>query len=107
MSTVRIFSVYDSAVGAYLRLFQSMTEAEAMRALTVACWDPNNQFHTHAEDFSLMHVGDFDDVSGEVTPCVPSRVCGLASIRDQKLRFDESAEMLAKRGELKEVSRAK
>lgn len=34
----------------------------------------NNDQARHPEDFSLWHLGDYDDNTGEITPCRPEQV---------------------------------
>lgn len=68
------FSVFDKAVGAYLPPFAARSKAEAMRSFADAVNDEKHQFFKHVLDYTLMHVGGFDDESGLFSVLDPERV---------------------------------
>lgn len=80
----RVYTILDHAVDAGGSLFLAETDAEAIRAMTSACWDPASMYNVHAEDYSLMCVGAWDPrtLVGEFQ--TPVKVAGLAMIRDLK-----------------------
>lgn len=61
------YSVFDTAVGAYLPLFFVRNNGEAIRSFTDAVNDPKHQFHAHATDYVLFCMCVFDDETGVVT----------------------------------------
>lgn len=58
---LKVFSVFDSKVGAYLTPFFSRSTGEAIRAFTQAANDSQTQFCKFAEDFTLFEIGEWDD----------------------------------------------
>lgn len=63
-----IYSVKDKAIGAFLRPIFLHTEAECLRQITDLVIDPLHNFHKHAKDFSLWHIGTHDESTGIITP---------------------------------------
>jgi len=64
---LKIYSVYDTKVEAYLQPFFMQTKAAAIRAWADAISDPNTQFNKHPNDFTLYELGQYDDQSGIIT----------------------------------------
>ncbi len=58
-----MFTVFDSKTAAYLPPFVQQTKGAAIRAFTDTCNDPNTLFNRHPEDYTLFHLGEFDDYS--------------------------------------------
>lgn len=63
---LKIYTVYDSKVEAYLRPFFMQSRGEAIRAFTDAVNDQNTQFNKHPEDFTLFELGMYDDQNGGI-----------------------------------------
>lgn len=62
---LRCYSVYDSALGAYMPVFYARSQGEAMRSFVEACRpDGRKEFLTSPGDYTLMFLGLFDDESG-------------------------------------------
>lgn len=61
-----IFTVYDIKTEAYLPPFYMPTKGAAIRAIMDTLDDPNHQFSKHPEDFTLFHIGTFDDVDANL-----------------------------------------
>lgn len=76
---IEVFSVYDSKSKAFSQPFYSATVAVAIRNFTTACKDPNSQLAKHPEDFTLFHVGSFDDEIGRFMNLEHLANLGLAS----------------------------
>lgn len=74
---IKLFSVRDSAVGAYLQPFFSPSSPAALRSLKDAVNDPKHDFHKHAADYALFELGEFDDATGMLaySPEGPLRIC--------------------------------
>ncbi|QCQ84579.1 nonstructural protein [Blackfly microvirus SF02] len=75
-----IFTVFDSAVGAYLQPFFSRSHGEAIRSFQDACNDAKSQFNQHAMDYTLFHLGSFDDGGGVFDCNPPSRVASAIEL---------------------------
>lgn len=79
----KMYSVFDSKLATFGLPWFQMTDAAGLREFSDAVNDgsnPNNQWHRHPEDFSLFHIGDFDDQTGEVVPCVPRSLVTASSL---------------------------
>lgn len=63
---LHVYSVFDSAVQAYLPPFFERSDASAVRAFRRACLDPNHSFFASSSDFSLYYLGEFDDATGMI-----------------------------------------
>lgn len=69
------YSVFDQAVGAFASPQFVRSRLEAVRLFAAACrHGSDHQFAAHPQDFSLHHVGEWDDESGELTSVKPERV---------------------------------
>ncbi len=58
------FSVHDSKVEAFVKPFFDVTRGSAIRAFSDAVNEEDSAFHRHAEDYTLFHVGSFDQELG-------------------------------------------
>jgi len=65
---MKIFTVRDNVVQAYLQPFFSVNEGSAIRSLQEVVNDPNHTFAKYPADYSLYFVGSFDDATGVITP---------------------------------------
>ena len=61
-----IFSVFDTATGMYMRPFFSAADGQAKRLFSDLVMDAEHDVGKHPEDYSLVRLGRFDDVSGEI-----------------------------------------
>lgn len=58
---LKMFSVFDSKIKAYLPPFFQRTTGEAERAFSDAVNRQDSGFKAHAEDYSLFELGSWDD----------------------------------------------
>lgn len=58
------YSVYDKAVDAFMQPFFVRAKGEALRSFMDACSDGKSQFVSHPEDYTLFHVGTWDEDIG-------------------------------------------
>jgi len=65
------FSVHDSKVEAFIKPFFDVTTGSAIRAFSDAVNEEGSQFHRHAADYTLFHVGEFDQEMGRLLPMEP------------------------------------
>jgi len=68
MSNVQIFSVYDSKAEAFQRPFFMPTRGSAIRAFSEAVGDEKTDFCKFKADFTLFHIGEFDEIHGTIKP---------------------------------------
>lgn len=64
---LRLFSLYDSGVGAYLKPFWADHKANAIRSFIQLINDKsdnNNMVANHPDQFVLFEIGEFDQNSG-------------------------------------------
>lgn len=64
---LKIFTVYDSKVEAYLQPFFMRSKGEALRAWTASIADEKTGFHTNPEDYTLFEIGDYDDKTAKIS----------------------------------------
>lgn len=71
-----VVAVLDAAVGGYSRPFFTPSIGAAVRSFIdeVNRQADDNQMSKHPQDFSLYHLGSFDDSTGELLPCQPELV---------------------------------
>lgn len=79
----QVYAIFDSKIGAFCDeppLFLH-SHGEAIRGWTSIANDTSgkNLFSIHPEDFSLMHIGEFDHVTGLLAPVVPPTNLGMAA----------------------------
>ncbi len=58
------FSVFDSKAEVFSKPFFEGTKGSAIRAFSDAVNEEGHTFHKHAEDYTLFHVGAYDDSMG-------------------------------------------
>lgn len=79
----QVFTVYDSAAMAYLEPFFAPTIEFAIRSFREIVNKEGHQFNRFPEDYTLFHIGEFDEMKGELVPCDP-RSLGVAITFVQK-----------------------
>ncbi len=60
----KMFSVFDTAVGAYTRPFAAQSAGAAIRAFEDDCVNADSPVAKHPEDYALFLLGSFDDNNG-------------------------------------------
>ena len=88
----QMFVQYDSKADAYSLPFWAVTVPAAIRSFTDMALNPETLVNRHPGDFTLFHVGEYDDVSGRVSMFDVKSNLGLAS------EFMTAAERFALRG---------
>lgn len=61
---IHAFAVHDSKAELFTKPFFEVTVGTAVRAFSDSVNSEGSDFHRHAEDFTLFHVGSFDDAMG-------------------------------------------
>jgi len=70
----QIYSVFDSASSVHMLPFYAHTDGLAVRIILDASRDPQIPFAAHPHDFTLFHIGEYDDTSALLTSIVPTRL---------------------------------
>jgi len=60
----QVFAVYDSKAKYFRNPFIMRTKGEAIRAFTDIANDDASEISKHAEDFTLFHLGTFNEEKG-------------------------------------------
>lgn len=72
---IKIYTVYDAAVKAFMQPFFARSHGEALRSFQDAINDEKSQLAKHLHDYTLFHVGDFDDDNADISkPNAPERL---------------------------------
>lgn len=61
----KVFAIYDCKVEAFMAPFMMQAVGQAIRAVQDAASDPKTQFHKHPADFTLFHIANFNEATGE------------------------------------------
>lgn len=61
---LNVYTIYDSKAEAYLRPFFAPTKGLAIRSVSDAVNNPQENLHKYAADYTLFEVGIFDDSTG-------------------------------------------
>lgn len=79
---MKLYSVYDKQVSAYMPMFPARARGEALRMVTDAATNPEGQFAKHLQDYVLYEIGEFLDDSGRIVQSDdhPVMVCPLAEL---------------------------
>lgn len=75
---LQMFTVYDTAVEAYMTPFFMRSKGEAIRSFEAACKDPEHNFAKNPTDFVLFYLGEYDDETGQITQDNPPISLGTA-----------------------------
>lgn len=72
----KVFTIYDQAAKAHLPPFFLPEKSMAERTFADCVNDKSHQFGKHPEDYTLLCIGQFDDVKGELIPDPVPEVIG-------------------------------
>lgn len=73
-----MYSIYDAKAEAFMQPFFSNTHGLAIRTFTSHVNNPETIFHKHPGDFSLFHIGAFEEDNAKVTPELSPLNLGVA-----------------------------
>lgn len=75
----QLFSVYDAAAKMFLEPFDARTIEEAMRRFRATVNHPEKSLISkYPEDYTLFHVGEFDQETGVLRPLDTPHSLGVA-----------------------------
>jgi len=63
---LKIFTVYDSKLEAYLQPFVMQSKGQALRAWIDTIQDQSTQFNKHPADFTMFEIGEWNQITGEI-----------------------------------------
>lgn len=78
MQVLEVFSFYDSAVEAYMPPFYMKSKGEALRVFSDLVNDKSHGFSKHPEDFTLFHLGSWNDSDAFYQPLLTPVSLGKA-----------------------------
>ncbi len=64
MSMKNIYATFDSASGLYSHPLFALSDGEIMREFSDLVQDASHPIGKHPEDYSLMRMGTYDDLTG-------------------------------------------
>lgn len=73
---LKVYSLFDSAAGAYTQPFFMHNDGLAIRAFSDNVNADNNNVSYHPDQFTLFQVGEWDDISGEIVEISPKKNLG-------------------------------
>lgn len=76
---MKMYSIHDSKAEAYLPPIFMRTAGEAIRTFEQTCKDPNSQFSKFPADFTLVELGEFDELSAHIATHDKPRILANAS----------------------------
>lgn len=83
---MEVYSVYDSAVGAYGNPFVCRARGEAVRGFVDECMNVQSPFNKHPRDFHLYYLGSYDIGTGTFEQkTLPVRIVGASDIVDGRV----------------------
>lgn len=91
---LQAFSVYDSAAKRFAMPFFADTIEVALRMFRALVNSGDSQVSKYPEDYTLFHIGEFDQELGEVRPSSP-RSLGVA-ITFRELRSADGDQQVAR-----------
>jgi len=68
---MNVFTVYDSAARKYLEPFFAETVEVACRMFRALVNKEGHQFNRFPEDYTLFHIGSYNDDEGQLSPISP------------------------------------
>lgn len=77
---LQVYSVFDIKAGNYATPFFMLRDQMAIRAISDATNNPKSTLNLHPGDYSLFHIGSYDDSSAELVSFKPKQILQCASI---------------------------
>ena len=63
-----IYAIYDSKAEAYMQPFFASTHGLALRTFEKHANDPQTIFNQHPGDFTLFHIGSYEEDTAQIKP---------------------------------------
>lgn len=87
---LKMFMIFDSAVGAFDRPLFAHSKGEMLRDWNMVVNDEKLKFKQAPGDYTLFEVGEFDNISGQVTMYQAKSNLGTATEFIRKLEAVEA-----------------
>lgn len=65
---IQIYAVFDEKAKSFHQPFYQQTDGLVVRMMLETVKDPNSTISKYKEDFTIFHIGVFDDQKGMVVP---------------------------------------
>lgn len=79
---MKLFVIKDTKANYYMQPQLYRTSAEAVRACSNSVNDKNNGlFAKNAEDFVLFEIGEWDEQTGNISPCDKKHIADMIDLR--------------------------
>jgi hypothetical protein len=76
--TINLFTVYDAAAARYLEPFHAPTIEYAIRQFRSSVEQEGHMFAKYPEDYTLFHIGEYNQETGLLTPNAAPVSLGVA-----------------------------
>lgn len=86
---LQLFTVWDSAAQRYLEPFFAATVEVALRMFRSVVNTEGHQFNRFPEDYTLFHLGEFDQEDGRLSVEHAPHSLGVALTFIERSRYDE------------------
>lgn len=90
--TIPYYAIFDQKVGLWALPIPAQNHDDAIRAFTGQVNSPDSRLHMFSEDFSLWHVGEFDQEAGVlIGPGQPEHLVTAVTVK-RPIAAQEEAE---------------
>ncbi|AXQ65705.1 MAG: nonstructural protein [Microviridae sp.] len=83
---LQLFTIYDDKEEIYYAPFFLLNEQTALRQFGDMANDPDSKISKHPADYTLWHLGSYEDASATLTP-LKTKKC-LAHANEHVIQFD-------------------
>lgn len=84
MTTFIVCAVKDRALDAFMQPFFVQTIGVANRSFTDEVNRPESPMYAHPDDYDLHQIGNYDDSTGQITPCAPQQIALGKAVKRQE-----------------------
>jgi hypothetical protein len=80
---LEILAAYDAAADMFLEPFFAPTLEVGLRGFREACQKEGHQFNKFPEDYSLWHLGTYNQKLGEITPITGRKLTNATTLMNK------------------------
>lgn len=80
---MNVYSIFDSAAGAYMRPFYCQADGQAIRMFSDIANDDNHDVGKHPKDYTLVRIGSYNDKDAKLSPEPVESLVTALEIRSQ------------------------
>lgn len=77
---LEVFALYDVKAAAFSAPFVAPTIGAAKRLAHAVGSDQETSVGRYPDDYTLMHLGEYDDTTGRIAPINPLAICTVAAL---------------------------